>query len=427
MATRPLPPDPGGPPAEPPVLDPRWSVVLPRWLLVAAALYAVGWLLWRAREAMTPFVLGLVAAYLLTPLVNRLARRMRRPLAILLVYLIAIAVIALSITYIVPPVIDQAQLLVSYIPSADEVNALRDRWLAQYRAMLPDAVRQPIDDAVDAAIVAAQANATSYVQRLVALVGASLLRVFNTVTFLLGFLIIPIWLFYVINDGQQGRAFLNRILHPRIRPDFWNVWRMTNKVFSDYIRGQLILGLAIGLMSGLGLLLLRLLGFETKYILILAIIAGITELIPILGPILGAIPAILIALLGTDDPLRNTLAVLVLYVVIQQMENNFLVPRIVGESVGVHPAILTVLLIAMGQVFGLLGVILSAPLSALSRDLFVYTYKRIGRVPPRSALRDVFAEKAEVDMNAVDQPEVRDTAPPQAELDAIARQERRTG
>ena len=423
MATHPSPPNPGGPPA----LDPRWSIVLPRWLLVAAALYAVGWLLWQAREAMTPFVLGLVAAYLLTPLVNRLARYMRRPFAILLVYLIAIAVLALSITYLVPPVIDQAQLLISYIPSVDEADALRDRWLASYRAALPESIRQPIDDAVNAALATAEANATGYVQRLVALVGASLLRVVNTVTFLLGFLIIPIWLFYVINDGQQGRAFLNRILHPRIRPDFWNVWRMVNKVFSDYIRGQLILGLAIGLMSGLGLLLLRLLGFETKYILILAIIAGVTELIPILGPILGAIPAILIALLGTDDPLRNTLAVLALYVVIQQLENNFLVPRIVGESVGVHPAILTVLLIAMGQVFGLLGVILSAPLAALSRDLFVYAYKRIGRVPPRAALRGVFAEKAEVDMNAVDQPETHDTAPPQAELDAIARQERRAG
>jgi predicted PurR-regulated permease PerM len=412
--------------ADAPTLDPRWSVVLPRWLLVAAALYGIGWLLWQAREAMMPFLLGLLAAYLLTPLVNRLERFMRRPFAILVVYLAAVAVSALGVMYVVPPVIDQAQRIVENIPTVDEARAIGSRWQDRYEAALPDAIQQPIDDVLDSALEAAETNATSFVQRAVAFVGASLLRIVNTVTFLLGFLIIPIWLFYVINDQRQGRAFLDRILHPRLRPDFWNVWRMVNKVFSDYIRGQLVLGVAIGVMAGLGLLLLRLLGFETKYILLLAIIAGITELIPILGPILGAIPAVLIALLGTEDPLRNTLAVVALYVVIQQLENNFLVPRIVGESVGVHPAILTVVLIAMGQVFGLLGVILSAPLAAVARDLFVYVYKRIGHEPPHTALREVFAEKSDVDMNAVDQPETTDaTVPTQSEVDVVAKQEQR--
>ncbi|MEN9938975.1 MAG: hypothetical protein RLZZ387_5554 [Chloroflexota bacterium] len=386
-------------------MDPPWSVLIPRWLLVALALYGIVWLLWRAWPAMTPFVLGLVVAYLLTPLVNRLARHMRRPLAILVVYLIAAILITLSVLYVVPPVVDQAQRIVEYVPSVEEARELRDRWLARYRAALPENIREPIDEAADSAVEVLQANATSYVQRAVGLVIASLLQIVNTVTFLLGFLIVPIWLFYVINDEQQGRAFLDRILHPRIRPDFWNVWRMVNKVFSDYIRGQLVLGVAVGLMAGLGLLALQLLGFDTKYILLLAIIAGITELIPIIGPILGAIPAVLLAVFATDDPTRNGLAVLALYVLIQQLENNFLVPRIVGESVGVHPAILTVVLIAMGEVFGLLGVILSAPLAAVARDLFVYVYQRLGHVPPRAALRDVFAEKTSVDMNAVDQPE----------------------
>ena len=112
--------------------------------------------------------------------------------------------------------------------------------------------------------------------------------------------------------------------------------------------------------------------------MLLAIIAGITEFIPVLGPILGAIPAILLSLFISP---QTALAVLVVYVVVQQLENNILVPRIVGESVGVHPAILTVALIAMGQVFGLLGVVLSAPLCAIARDLFIYVYARLGGAP----------------------------------------------
>ncbi len=213
----------------------------------------------------------------------------------------------------------------------------------------------------------------------------------NTLTFLIGFLIIPIWLFYVLNDHAQAAVLVDRLLPPRARPDFWNIWGLADEVFSDYIRGQLLLGLAVGTMVGLGLLLLRLLGFDVRYILLLAIIAGITELIPIIGPIIGAIPGVLIGFFGGEGGLQAGLAVLVVYIVVQQLENNLLVPRIIGESVGVHPAILTVILIAMGQVFGLLGVVLAAPLTAIARDLFVYVYQRLDGLSPAAARRAISA------------------------------------
>jgi predicted PurR-regulated permease PerM len=205
-------------------------------------------------------------------------------------------------------------------------------------------------------------------------------------------LIIPIWLFYVLNDRDQAGALVDRLLPARARPDFWNVWGIIDDVFSNYIRGQLLLGLAVGTMVGLALLLLRLLGFEVRYILLLAILAGITELIPIIGPIIGAIPGVLIGFFGTENGLQTGLAVLAVYVVVQQLENNFLVPRIIGESVGVHPALLTVILIAMGQVFGLLGVILAAPLTAIARDLFVYIYRRLDGYSAAAARRSFEAE-----------------------------------
>ncbi len=76
---------------------------------------------------------------------------------------------------------------------------------------------------------------------------------------------------------------------------------------------------------------------------------------------------------------------LLVYVAVQQIENNLLVPRIIGESVGIHPAILTVVLIAMGHIFGLLGIVLAAPLSAIARDLFIYLYRRLDGHSPESA------------------------------------------
>jgi predicted PurR-regulated permease PerM len=131
-----------------------------------------------------------------------------------------------------------------------------------------------------------------------------------------------------------------------------------------------------------GLLILGLLGFRIPYILLLAILAGVTELIPIIGPIVGAIPAVL---LGFTVSPGAGLAALALYVVVQQIENNVLVPRIVGESIGIHPAVLSVVLIAMGQVFGIIGIILSAPVAAIARDLFVYVYQRLSGASPAIA------------------------------------------
>jgi predicted PurR-regulated permease PerM len=369
-----------------------WLRRLGQWLLALLALYAVGWLLISAAPALTPFVIGLVLAYLLMPIVDRLARGMPRWLAILLVYIGGIGLLSISIAFIIPPAIDQVQQLFASIPDADRLLKMWNDLLQDYRALVPDSVQRPVEQGIRNALQTAQANLAGYLQRVGAFLFSQVLNVLNTLTFLIGFLIIPIWLFYVLNDRSQAAALVDRLLPARARPDFWNIWGLADEVFSDYIRGQLLLGLAVGSMVGLGLLLLRLVNIEVPYILLLAIVAGITELIPIIGPIIGAIPGVLIGFFGGEGGVQAGVAVLILYIAVQQIENNFLVPRIIGESVGVHPAILTVVLIAMGQVFGLLGIVLAAPLTAIARDLFVYVYRRLDGLSPAAARHTISAE-----------------------------------
>ena len=366
---------PANPDAPIPLNLPPWRT-LARWLLVVLALYGIGWLLVQSFQALTPFIIGLVLAYLLSPFVNWLNRRMPRWLAILLVYVVGITAIIVAVAFIVPPVVAQFEQLLNNIPSVAQLQTRLGEFIVLYRERVPTQLQAQIDPAVASAVESIRANLAANAQRVVTFAFTQVITIINTITFLIGFLIIPIWLFYVLNDQEDGRKFIDRVLHRRLRPDFWNTLTMVDKVFSDYIRGQLILCFAVGLAVGIGLLILRLIGFQIEYVLLLALAAGITEFIPILGPVLGAIPGIAIAL-ATAGP-QGALAALVLYIIVQQLENNFLVPRIVGDSVGVHPAILTVALIAMGQVFGLIGVILSAPLTAISRDLFTYAYARLG-------------------------------------------------
>jgi predicted PurR-regulated permease PerM len=304
---------------------------------------------------------------------------MPRWLAVLSVYIGIGAGITLAVRFIFPPLIDQLRQVAASRPSREEIEEFGSHLLDIYRANVPQDLREPINEAVASALRAVQTNLSAYAQSVGGFIVGRVVQVANTVGYIAGLLIVPIWLFFVLNDSAKGSAAINSMLHPRGRADFWNLWGIVNAVLSNYVRGQLILGFAVGGAVGLGLLALRLFGFEIPYILLLSIVAGITELIPIIGPIIGAVPAVI---LGFTISPGAGVAVLILYVLIQQLENNILVPRIVGESIGIHPAVLSVVLIAMGQVFGLIGIILSAPTAAILRDLFVYTYQRLGGATP---------------------------------------------
>jgi predicted PurR-regulated permease PerM len=356
-----------------------------RWLLVLGAIYGVGWLLWSASSALTPFIIGLVLAYLLLPLVNRINGSQPRWAAILFVYLGSFTVLLAFFAYIVPPLADQVGQLIGAIPNIEQIQKWSNLVLAEYQqilATLPEGMRSEVEQNVTVLINnglgTLRTNFVTYLQGIGTFLINSLLSVVNTVTFLLGFFLIPFWLFYVLMDQQAGVAALDRMLPDWLRPDFWSLAKIIDYDVSGYLRGQILLGLSVGAAAGIGLFALDLFGLHVNYILLLAVIASITELIPVIGPILGAVPAVI---LGFIDSPTSGVAVLILYIGIQLLENNFLVPRIVGDSVGLHPAVLMVLLVVCSQVFGLPGAILSAPMGAISRDVFSYLYGRLSEPP----------------------------------------------
>lgn len=372
-----------------PIDLPRWVGlvrILPwrrllRWLIVLLFIYGVCRLLLTAGTALTPFYIGFVFAYLLLPIVNRLHRHMPRWAAILLTYVCAFITIGGFFTFLVPPLIKQVTDLIQFIPTTGELQTRFVQITEFYQktiVSIPVEVRTPLENTVQEALTALQNNLTSLAQGFGSVVFRGVLQVINTVSFLFGFLLIPFWLFYVLMDTQAGLTAFDRMLHPRVRADFWALIQIFDLVVSRYLRGQLFLGFIVGSAAGIGLLVLGLFGFKVEFILVLAVIAGFTELIPVIGPVVGAVPAILLGLI--DSP-QTAVAVLVLYIIIQQLENHLLVPRIVGDSVGIHSALLMILLIAFSQVYGLAGAILAAPLSAVVRDIFLYGYGRLSDQP----------------------------------------------
>ncbi len=356
-----------------------------RWLLIIVSLYLIGWLVVNAGSAVTPFIFGGVLAYLFLPLVNFFNRWLPRWLAILAVYLLTFGILVLAVALVIPPLIAQIADLIRSLPDIATIQREANRLLDEYEqllASLPPAVQAEVQNAIASAasegLSTLRANFVNYLQGIGQFLVNSVLSVVNTVTFLLGFFLIPFWLFYVLMDQRAGRDYLDRMIHPRLRADFWAMITIIDHDLSGYLRGQLILGTSVGLAAWIGLTALNMAGMKVPYTVLLAVVAGVTELVPVIGPIIGAIPAIL---LGLSDSPTTALAVTILYIAIQQLENHILVPRIIGESVGVHPAILMVVLVVCSQVFGLLGAILSAPLSAMARDLFLYLYGRLSDPP----------------------------------------------
>ncbi|HYI16967.1 MAG TPA: AI-2E family transporter, partial [Thermomicrobiales bacterium] len=163
--------------------------------------------------------------------------------------------------------------------------------------------------------------------------------------------------------------FFYKMWPESIQPDVRNIVGIADRILAAYVRGQLLLGLVVGVVTFIGLYFIG-----VEYAIPLAVLAGIFEMIPILGPWLSGVAAVIVVL--ATDP-GKIWAVIILFVVIQQVENTFLVPKIQGDAVDLNPAIIMILLVVGGAVYGLLGVIIIVPAAAIVRDIFVYIYGRL--------------------------------------------------
>ena len=344
----------------------------PRVALLATAAVVIGIVLYAGREALGPFIVGLLIVYLLAPPIERLARiGAPRPLAILSVYAVTILAVVEGLNLMLRPLVDQVRLFATDLPGlVDQLRAQLERLGAVYRGLeLPPAIR----DAVDEWLAKLAAGDIGFDP-------AVLLPVLRATTGFVGtvfaFLIIPVWAFYLLKDRPSLVRGFQASVPPEWRADIDAVIAIVGRVFSSWIRGQVILGLAVGLATFAGLLLLGAIvdPVFSRFAVLLAVIAGLLELLPIIGPIIAAIPAILIAATAGVEAAG---AAFLLYLAIQQIENNVLVPKIQGDATDLHPSAVMLALVVGGAVAGLLGAILALPVTAAARDVYRHLFARL--------------------------------------------------
>jgi predicted PurR-regulated permease PerM len=356
-----------------------------RMLVLFAGIAVLAVIFWFGRDVLAPFVVGILIVYLLDPVVERLARlevggrRFPRALLILLVYLVATLVLVEFVFLIVGPLIEQVRAFVKDVPGfVDDLNGRLTELLGWWNRLdLPADVKT----AGDKALADFLANVGSIIPSILRPVFSSVLGFVGSI---FGYLIIPVWTFWILRDRPRIVRAFDRAVPAEWRADTWAALGIVRRVFGSWVRGQLVLGLIVGVATFIGLLVLGALvdPVFSRYAVLLAVIAGVLELLPVIGPIIAAIPAVL---LGATAGVPAIVAALLLYLAIQQVENIFLVPKIQGDATKLHPAVVIFALILGGAVAGLLGAILALPVAATLRDLYVYAFRRAGGQSPAEA------------------------------------------
>ncbi|MCC7354579.1 MAG: AI-2E family transporter, partial [Anaerolineae bacterium] len=259
-----------------------WTPARRNRLLLVSGLVALTLVaLWSARNALFPYVFALVLAYLVLPAVNRLDRWLRatfrdlkftRPLAIALVYLLMTALVALFFMLALPVMGQQfARLWENRDALIQQGQELTGQGLVWYRENVPREIQTQVEDTLQQAAGTIGRAIQNSVARTLAVVT-------STISFVLALVVVPFWLFYILNDQSEVAEGVKNLVPARWRADVLNLARITDDILSAYIRGQFLLCIFVGGMATIGLTLLG-----VQFSAILGLISGVTEIIPFLG------------------------------------------------------------------------------------------------------------------------------------------------
>jgi predicted PurR-regulated permease PerM len=363
--------------------SPRFAALSPRVGVLIAAAVVIGIVLWMARDAVRPFIVGLLFVYLLDPPIRWLTRRgVRRSLAILFVYVVSIVLVLEFLNLTLTPLVDEVVRFVQDFPRlTEQLQAQLVRLSDVYaRLQIPPALREWVDSVL---VGIGKGGSTGAPVLSLSWVFPILTGAGGVVAALFGYLLLPVWVFYLLKDRVALTSQFDRSLPAAWRFDVWAVLRIMQRVFGQWVRGQLILGIAVGVFTFIGLTILSRIVDPVfgRYAILLSVTAGILELLPIIGPIISAIPAVLLAATAGLEPV---IAALVLYTLVQQVENNVLVPKIQGDAVELHPAAVMFAIVIGGSLAGLLGAILALPIAAALRDVVRYLFRRLSPDGPEA-------------------------------------------
>lgn len=328
--------------------------------IIRIAIVALGlFFLWFIRDILILFFIVLVVVAALSPVVDSWSKRINRLAAIALIYILIVAVLSLVGIIVIPPFVTQLQDLSHTLPSYAEkiIPALGN-------------MRELVNLSQQGLSEVAQ-----HISRLTTGFFSATLGFFSGIIALVTIIVLS---FYLLIEEHGAKKFILNYLPLENREQVVLIVQKIGQKMGGWLRGQLMLACIIGIVDWIGLSLLG-----VDFALTLGVWAGVTELIPYVGPVIGAIPGIILAF--TISPLIGILA-LALYIVVQQIEANILVPKIMQRAVGLSPVIIILALLIGAKVSGLIGIIIAIP-AAAAISVIIMEWTQIKEIYSRTKKR----------------------------------------
>jgi len=334
----------------------------PRRTLTAVLAGAFLLLLYLVRSILPPFLLALALTYLLDPPVRYLVRRgLSRLAALVILYLVLGLLAAVLFYFLVPGFVAQLSRLADEVP---RYGRQLQEWVSRVqrdytRAPLPDALREAVDQGI-----------RDLQDGLLRGVESVLGGMASLLTGLFSLLLAPVLAFYLLRDLDRLKHGALTLIPPAARAEALGLLREIDASLGGFVRGQLLVAAVTGLLSAVALSLLG-----VNFSVLLGLFIALTDVIPYVGPILGAVPAVAIALLQSPVLALKVVAALVL---VQQFEAAVVHPRIVGTTVGLHPLTVIFAVLAGVRLRGAVGLVLAVPVAAVFGVLWRHVRSRQG-------------------------------------------------
>lgn len=349
------------------------------WALVglSVAIAIVGWVAWKVAVIFPPLILAGAIVFILNPFISMLQRKgIPRLAGVALTYFGFLAVAVLIGLIMYPAVHDQGANLADRWPT---IRMKMERWVDDRAESVKGTPFEFDRQKVTEAFSSTDVSVRDQIDR-VAKVGVKVFHV------LLVMVLTPIFAFYLLVDLPHLKQVADGLIPAAARPEILVLARRMNAAVGGFFRGQLVVATIVGVMASFGLLIIGL-----PFWLLIGMVAGFFNMIPLVGPYIGGIPALVIAL-TTKEPI-TALWVVVIMVTVQQIDNHFISPIVMHRVVKLHPVLVMLALLLGGTLGGFFGLLVAVPAAAILKILVGHLW----RVHVLGEPIERFAEEAEAD------------------------------
>ncbi|AFM42344.1 putative permease [Desulfosporosinus acidiphilus SJ4] len=343
------------------ITHPYWKRLPWKWLFAVFCLALGILVLIRVRTILGPFVLGFLLAYLLNPFVEGLERYgISRNKSIAIIFTGILFIIAMTIFLVLPTIYTELGKLASILPATLQTMSERiDEFREHFKESgLPNRVAIVIDQHLgQGEILLAE-----WLKKVI----ASLPSVLSSVTL---YILSPMITIYLLADWKKIGIRFFRLVPQRQRMGWRRLWQDISHTVRRFVKGNLLVAVIVGFLIGIGV---KLVGMD--YALLIGLLCGVFDLIPYFGPFIGAVPSVLLALIKSPG---MALKVVLVILVVQQIEGNLISPKLMGDSVGLHPLWIMFVLLAGGEVAGFWGLLFAVPLAAVIKVVIKHIYNKL--------------------------------------------------